>query len=114
LDPETLETIKEIAKTTMWPNNPFEGSMQAAAAKTILARRSRGVSFEEASTIEIVRRMAPFNCMSDGVDGMKKLMASMSMPPAQPERRKPTPFQFDQRRLRGSVIPLSAQMWSKE
>jgi hypothetical protein len=97
LDSETLETIKEIARTKSWPNNPFGGSMQAAAAKTILARHSRHVSFEEATTIEVVRRMAPFNCTSDNVDGWTKLLASMSMPPSQPERRKPTQF-FDQRR----------------
>jgi hypothetical protein len=104
LDSETLETIKEIAKTNVWPNNPVGGSMQAAAAKTILARHSRGVSFAEASTIDVVRRMAPFNCMPDGVDGMTKLIASMSMPPAQPERRKPTQLDFDQRRLCDSAL----------
>jgi hypothetical protein len=103
LDSETLETIKQIAKTKVWPNNRFGGPTQAAVAKTILARHSRCASFEEASTIDAVRRMAPFNCMSD-VDGMSKLIASMSMPPAQPERRKPTQFDFDQRRLCDSAL----------
>ena len=96
--------MKQIAKTKVWPNNQMVGGpMQEAAAKTILARHSRSVSFEEASTIDIVRRMAPFRSCSDGVDGMTKFMASMSMPPAQPVRPKLSQpgshCNFDQRRL---------------
>lgn len=58
LDSQTLEVVKEIATTTVWPNNPFCGHVLSSAAKTILARHSRSASFEEATAIDMIRRMA--------------------------------------------------------
>jgi len=102
LDSETIDTVKQVASTKTWPNNPFAGSMLSTAAKTILARHSRSASFEEATTIEVVRRMAVFHRKSDGEDGLDssltKLIESMSLSPAQPARRKQS-YHIDQRRI---------------
>eukprot|EP01127_Copromyxa_protea_P003447 TRINITY_DN13267_c0_g1_i1.p1 TRINITY_DN13267_c0_g1~~TRINITY_DN13267_c0_g1_i1.p1 ORF type:complete len:256 (-),score=29.75 TRINITY_DN13267_c0_g1_i1:8-706(-) len=55
---ETINVIKEIARTTEWPNNPMCGGMMTQpAAKTILARVSRDCSFPEATTVPVVRAM---------------------------------------------------------
>eukprot|EP00928_Gymnodinium_smaydae_P041197 TRINITY_DN27888_c0_g1_i1.p1 TRINITY_DN27888_c0_g1~~TRINITY_DN27888_c0_g1_i1.p1 ORF type:complete len:420 (+),score=38.56 TRINITY_DN27888_c0_g1_i1:359-1618(+) len=54
LRPSTIDILKAIAQTSRWPNNPMWGMMTSSAAKSILARASRGSSFAEVSTVPIV------------------------------------------------------------
>lgn len=56
--PGVVAIIKQIAQTTRWPNNPLCGDMTGNAAKSILARSSRSVSFAEATTVPLVRALS--------------------------------------------------------
>ena len=90
LDVETIGTVKEIAITTSWPNNPVVGrSMMTGAAKTVLDRYSRSavsrrnfssvaISPAEAATIVLSRPVAVFH--SNGTIGVERLTLS---PPSQ-------------------------------
>ena len=101
LDTETLETIKQIAVKDSWLANTVAGRCMSTGAKTILARHSRGASFEDSTTNPYVRQMAFIQRLSDmhakqvcpdyeamARDALPVVMGAMSLSPAQPARKK--------------------------
>jgi len=90
LEPTTLATLKEIAKCKLCPNNPLGAPMLSAAAKTIVARASRGVSFGAATTIPVAR-------IAEARGPLPQMLQAV-FAPSQPERKKKG-LEFDARKV---------------
>lgn len=116
LDAKTLEVIKRIAVTEVWPANALCGRMMSAAAKTILARHSRGASFEESTINPLVRR---FSCMQRAVDESgcldeDGLLCAIFGSPAQPVRKNVSSVGFnDLRRVCASPSCTKVELLTK-
>ena len=127
LDTETLETIKQIAVKDSWPANPIAGRCMSTGAKTILARHSRGASFEDSTTNLFVRQMAFFQRLSDmhakqvcpdyeaiARDALPAVMGAMSLSPTQPERKNLDRMGFkDMRRVCSSPFCTEVELVAK-
>lgn len=92
LDSETLDTVKQVANTKIWPNNAICGAQLSTAAKNILARHSHTISLEEVTESAFARNVR----LMHGEGSLEATMASMSIPPSQPPRRASS--HSDQRR----------------
>lgn len=114
LDAKTLEMLKQIAVTVVWPANELCGRMMSIAAKTILARHSRGASFAEATINPLVRQFARIDRAAAENRCLDEVALPFSLPSAQPIRKNATPMGFnDLRRVCGSLSCTKVEFQTK-